>query len=93
MSLINKLDETNVVFNKLDELILSKSNKYDLKQHLLSISKDLAKYKEIDKKNVEFGNDQVKHKITAVLNIINKVETNVRNKLVITEKYNSYLKS
>lgn len=93
MSFINKLDETNEVFKKLDELILSKSNKYDLKEHLLSISKDLAKYKEIDKKNIEFGNDQVKYKITAVLNIINKVETNVRNKLVITEKYNSYLKS
>ena len=93
MSLINKLYETNEVFKKLDELILSKSNKYDLKEHLLSISKDLAKYKEIDKKNIEFGNDQVKYKITAVLNIINKVETNVRNKLVITEKYNSYLKS
>ena len=93
MSLINKLDVTDEVFNKLDELILSKSNKYDLKQHLLSISEDLAKYKEIDKKNIEFGNDQVKYKITEVLNIINKVETNVRNKLVITEKYNSYLKS
>ena len=28
-----------------------------------------------------------------VLSRINEIETNVRNKLVITEKYNSYLKS
>ena len=50
MSFINKLDETNEVFNKLDELILSKSDKDNLKKHLLSISEDLAKYKEIDEK-------------------------------------------
>ena len=93
MSFINKLDETNEVFNKLDELILSKSNKHDLKEHLLSISRDLANYKEIDEKKMGSGNDQIKSKIIDVLDRINEIETNVRNKLVITEKYNSYLKS
>ena len=52
MSFINKLDETHKVFNKLNDLILGKSNKHDLKQHLLSISRDLAKYKEIDEKKI-----------------------------------------
>ena len=93
MTFINKLDETKEVLNKLDELILSKSNKNDLKEYLLSISRDLAKYKEIDEKKIGSVNDQIKSKIIDVLNRINEIETNVRNKLVITEKYNSYLKS
>ena len=93
MSFINKLHETNEVFNKLDAIILSKGNKHVLKEHLLSISRDLENYKEIDEKKIGFGNDQIKSKIIDVLNRINEIETNVRNKLVITEKYNSYLKS
>ena len=93
MSFINKLDETHEVFNKLNDLILSKSDKVNLKKHLLSISEDLAKYKDLDEKNTRFENDEIKSKITDVLSRINEIETNVKNKLVITSKYNSYLKS
>ena len=56
MSFINKLDETHEVFNKLNDLILSKSDNVNLKKHLLSISEDLAKYKDIDEKNTRFKN-------------------------------------
>tara|TARA_B100000242_G_C42918044_1_gene425677 strand:+ start:160 stop:441 length:282 start_codon:yes stop_codon:yes gene_type:complete len=93
MNFLNKLHETNEILDKLEELILSKSYKDNLKKYLLSISEDLASYKEIDEKNIRFGNDQIKFKITEVLNRINEIETNVKNKLVITEKYKSYLKS
>ena len=93
MSFINKLDETYEVFNKLNDLILIKSDNVNLKKHLLSISEDLAKYKDIDEKNTGFKNDEIKSKINDVLSRINEIETNVKNKLVITEKYNSYLKS
>ena len=93
MIFTNKLHETHDVFNKLDELILSSSNYNNLKKHLLSISEDLAKYKDIDEKNIRSENDEVKSKITDILNSINEIETNIKNKLVITEKYNSYLKS
>ena len=41
MSFINKLHETHEVFDKLNDLILSKSDKVNLKKHLLSISEDL----------------------------------------------------
>ena len=93
MSFINKLDETYEVFNKLNDLILINSDNVNLKKHLLSISEDLAKYKDIDEKNTGFKNDEIKSKINDVLSRINEIETNVKNKLVITEKYNSYLKS
>ena len=93
MSFINKLHETHEVFDRLNDLILSKNDNVNLKKHLLSISDDLAKYKDIDVKNTRFKNDEIKSKITVVLNEINKIETNVKNKLVITVKYNSYLKS
>ncbi len=93
MSFINKLHETHEVFNKLNHLILSNSDKVNIKKHLLSISEDLAKYKDIDEKNIRFKNDEIKSKIADVLSRINEIETNVKNKLVITEKYNSYLKS
>ena len=93
MSFINKLHETHEVFNKLDDIILRKNDKNNLKKHLLSISEDLAKYKDIDEKNTRFENDEIKSKVTDVLSRINEIETNVKNKLVITEKYNSYLKS
>ena len=93
MSFINKLHETHEVFNKLNHLILSNSDKVNIKKHLLSISEDLAKYKDRDEKNIRFKNDEIKSKIADVLSRINEIETNVKNKLVITEKYNSYLKS
>ena len=64
-----------------------------MKEHLLSLSDDLAKYKDIDKKNTIFDSVDIKSNIQDVLNRINEIEINVRNKLIITEKYNSYLNS
>ena len=93
MKFINKLHETYEFLHKLDELILSKGNNHNIKKCLSSISEDLAKYKDIDENSIRIENDDVISKITDVLNRINDIETNVRNKLVITEKYNSYLKS
>ena len=64
-----------------------------MKKHLLSVSDDLAKYKNMREKNTILGNDEIKLKIQDVLRRINEIEISVRNKLVLTKKYNSYLNS
>jgi len=60
---------------------------------LLSFSENLAIYKDIDQINIKFDNDEIKLKLIDVLNKINEIETNVKNKLIITEKYSSHLNS
>ena len=64
-----------------------------VKKQLLSVTEDLARYKDTDGKNIKFDKDEIKSKIMNVLNRINDIETNVKNKLILTEKYNSYLNS
>ena len=64
-----------------------------MKTKLLSVSEDLASYKDLDEKNTNLKNNEIKSKITDVLNKINEIEIIVKNKLIITKKYNSYLNS
>ena len=93
MSFINNLHNTYELLNKLDNIIMKDADNNLLKKHLLSVTEDLARYKDIDIKNTQFKKDITKSKITDVLNRINDIEINVKNKLILTEKYNSYLNS
>ena len=93
MSFLNKLYDTYELLDKLDDIISKNADNSLLKKQLLSVSEDLSRYKDIDKKNIESDNNKVKSKMTDVLNRINDIEINVKNKLVLSEKYNSYLNS
>ena len=93
MTFINKLNDTYDLLNKLDDLIIKNSNNSLIKKHLITASDDLAKYKDIDEENIKLNNDEIKSKIANVLNRINEIEINVKNKLLIANKYNSYLNS
>ena len=92
MNFINKLNYTFELLDKLEKLISNDYEKNQLKKHLLSISDDLAKYRDIHEKNSIFEDD-IKSKIQDVLKRINEIDIRVRNKLILTEKYNSYLNS
>ena len=59
----------------------------------MNVSNDLASYKDINKKFIQPHNNEIKHKILEVLDRIDQIEINVKNKLKITEKYSSYLNS
>ena len=91
MILINKLNDTHELLNKFDEIIDKDVGNIDLKKHLLLMSDDLAKYKDINKKNIQYGSNELNSKITNLLKRISEVEKNVKNKLIIAEKYASYL--
>ncbi len=93
MNFVNKLNNTYELLNKLDEVIIKDDLKNDVKTKLLSVSEDLASYKDLDEKNTNLKNNEIKSKITDVLNKINEIEIIVKNKLIITKKYNSYLNS
>ena len=93
MKFLNKLNNTHELLNKLDDVIIKNTGKDVLKNQLIQISEDLAKYKDLDKEMTNFENDVTKLKITDVLNKINEIEINVKNKLTITQKYSSYLNS
>ena len=93
MNVFKKLNETYELFNKLDDIINKNSDNGLLKKQLLCISEDLSKYKDVDVKNIKIEKENVKSKITDVLKKINNIEIDVKNKLTLTEKYNSYLNS
>ena len=93
MSFINNLDNTFELLSKLDKIIMKDSDNDLVKKQLLSVTEDLARYKDIDEKNIKFDKVAIKSKIIDLLNRINDIETNVKNKLILTEKYNSYLNS
>ena len=93
MNFTNKLNDTLTSLDKLDNLITNDNDKGQLKEHLLSLSDDLVKYKDFHEKNTIFDSVDIRSNIQDVLNRINEIEISVRNKLNITQKYNSYLNS
>ena len=93
MSFINNLNNTYELLNKLNDVIMNNVDNNLVKKQLLSVTEDLARYKDIDAKNIKFEKEEIKSKITNVLKRINDIEINVKNKLILTEKYNSYLNS
>ena len=93
MNFINKLNDTYGLLNNLDDILISGTRKDLIKEQLLSISEDLARYKNLDERNIIFENEEIKSKMTDILNRINEIEIGVKNKLIITEKYNTYLNS
>ena len=93
MSFINNLNNTFDLLNKLDNVIMKDDDNNLVKKQLLSVTEDLARYKDIDAKNINFDKDEIKSKIIDVLNRINDIEIHVKNKLLLSEKYKAYLNS
>ena len=93
MSFKYNLNNTYELLKKLDNVIMKNADNNLLKKYLLLVSEDLVRYKEVDAKNINLEKDEIKSKIKDVLKRINDIEINVKNKLLLTEKYNSYLNS
>ena len=93
MSFVNKLNDTYELISKLDLVVNKDTDSCIIKKQLLSVSEDLASYKEVNKNFSQLDKNEIKNKIFDILNRINKIEINVKNKIKITEKYNLYLNS
>ena len=93
MSFLNRLNDTYELLNKLDDTINKNTDNGLLKNQLLYVSEDLSKYKDVDAKTIKFEKENVKSKITDILKRVKYIEIDVKNKLTLTEKYNSYLNS
>ena len=93
MSFLKNLNETYELLDNLDVVMMKNVDNNLLKQQLLSVTEDLARYKDIDVKNIKFDKNEIQSKTINVLNRIKDIEINVKNKLILTEKYNSYLNS
>ena len=91
MSFINNLNNTYELLNKLNDVIMNNVDNNLVKKQLLSVTEDLARYKDIDAENIKFDKDEIKSTIIDILNRIKNIEIKVKNKLILTEKYNSYL--
>ena len=63
MSFLKKLNDTYELLNKLDNIIMKNGDNNLEKKCLLSVTEDLAKYKDIDAKNTKFDKDEIKSKI------------------------------
>ena len=72
MSFINNLNNTYELLNKLDNVIMKEADNNLVKKQLLSVTEDLARYKDIDQENIKFDKDEIKSKIIDVLNRINE---------------------
>ena len=93
MSFLNNLNDTYELLNKLDNIINKNTDNSLLKKQLLYVSEDLSRYKDVDAQNIKFEKENLKSKINDVLKRINDIEIDVKNKLTLTEKYNSFLNS
>ena len=91
MSFLKNLNETYELLDKLDVVMVKNVDDNLIKQQLLSVTENLARYKDIDAKNIKFDKDEIKSTIIDILNRIKNIEIKVKNKLILTEKYNSYL--
>ena len=93
MSFLKNLNETYELLDKLDVVMVKNVDDNLIKQQLLSVTENLARYKDIDAENIKFDKDEIKSTIIDILNRIKNIEIKVKNKLILTEKYNSYLNS
>ena len=93
MSFLNRLNDTYELLNELDDIINKNTDNGLLKNQLLNVSEDLSKYKDVDAKNIKFEKENVKSKINDVLKRVKDIEIDVKNKLTLTHKYNSYINS
>ena len=91
MSFLKNLNETYELLDKLDVVMVKNVDDNLIKQQLLSVTENLARYKDIDAENIKFDKDEIKSTILDILNRIKNIEIKVKNKLILTEKYNSYL--
>ena len=61
MNFTNKLNDTLTSLDKLDNLITNDNDKGQLRKHLLSMSDDLAKYRDIHEKNAIFDYKKISY--------------------------------
>ena len=93
MSFVNKLNDTYELLSKFDDIIMKDNDNDIIRKKLLSVSEDLAEYKDLDKTKINFQSDEIQLKINDILNRVDEIETNIRNKLIIAQKYSVHINS